>query len=336
MRGDVRLMMVGDVHVSDRPPSTRKSSYRNDILTKLMELKLITNTEHFDAAVFVGDIFHSKKPGNTSHETVRAVAQILEGFSCPVYILPGNHDYAGRNHESLSKHPLGTVSLMPNVTLFGTDKRPTVVVAGKTGWTSLYGVREEDGLEAFTKAPEGGIVVAHSAIFPPGQAPEVWDAWDARQVREQFGFTDIAAGRLPKELPAIVYYGHIHEPHGAYDVDGVEFVNYGAISRGSLHEEGALTRTPGVGIIEIDEDGSYEIRERKLEHVRPADEVFRIEEVTAERAQDAENNAFAEALSAAELDVFSVEKATSAISEHPGVDQSVRDRAIELIEAVTG
>lgn len=328
MKHDVRLMMVGDVHVSDRPPSTRKASYREDILTKLMELKITTNTEHFDGAVFVGDIFHSKKPQNTSHQTVRAVAQILDGFSCPVYILPGNHDYAGQHHESLSRHPLGTVGLMPNVTLFGTDRKRQVVVAGKTGTVRLWGVREEEGLEAFT-VPESevpAVVVAHSAIFPPGQAPEVWDAWDATEVRE---FID------PEGVP-VLWYGHIHEPHGAYDVEGVEFVNFGALSRGSLHEDGARTRKVAFGVLEISQDGSHEITERYLQQMRPADEVFRIEEVTEERAQEAQTNAFAEALSAAELDVFSVEKAVQSLSEHPGVDQAVRDRAVELVHEVTG
>lgn len=43
----------------------------------------------------------------------------------------------------------------------------------------------------------------------------------------------------------VVYYGHIHENHGAYRSAGMWFCNQGAISRGSLHES-TLKRAPGV------------------------------------------------------------------------------------------
>lgn len=319
----VRLLMVGDVHVSDRPPSTRTSTYRVDILRKLIEIGELAVNAH--AVVFVGDIFHSKTPKNTSHQTVRAVAQILQNYPRPVYILPGNHDYAGRHVESLAHHPLGTVGLMPNVTIFGTKSNPGAAPVGAFGYfAQLHGVREEEGLAAFEDADGCNVVVAHSAIFPPGQAPTVWEAWDARAVREV----------LPASV-RVVWYGHIHEPHGNYEVDGVEFANFGAISRGSLHEEGALERRPSVAILTLSPD-AWSIEEWELETARPGPDVFRVEEVFAERTGEAETNAFAEALQAAEVEVFSVERATEAISQHPGVEPAVRVRAVELIEEVAG
>lgn len=319
----VTLLFVGDVHVSDRPPSTRTDTYREDILRKLMEIgELAKGT---NGVVFVGDIFHSKVPRNTSHQTVRAVAQILQGYPEPVYIVPGNHDYAAKNHSSLGRHPLGTVALMPNVTLFGTEDMRFLDL----GDVLLWGVREEEAIAAFDLQGINAkdiIVVAHSAIFPPGQAPIVWEAYDARAIVGQFELT----GR-----PTLVWYGHIHDPHGSYEVNGVEFANFGAISRGSLHEEGALDRTPSIGRVTITE-GAWEIEEIPLQSARPAEEVFRIVEVDAERTGASETNAFVEALSAAEVEVFSVETAISALSQHPGVDQAVRDRAVELVREVSG
>ncbi len=326
------LLFVGDVHVSDKPPSTRTSSYREDILKKLIEIGMMAKGK--DAVVFVGDIFHSKRPRNTSHQTVRAVAQILQSYPAPVYIVPGNHDYAARNLESLSRHPLGTVALMSNVILFGTDEQRRVIVGSTEGRPLvLHGVREEEGMEAFdlTKTLVKGIdviVVAHSAIFPPGQAPAVWEAYDARAIKGQYELTG---------FPALTWYGHIHEPHGVYEVDGdTTFVNMGAISRGSLHEEGALERTPAVGHVSIRADGSWEINQRFLKSARPAEEVFRVEAVTQERSEAADTNAFAEALTSANIEVFSVETAIAALLEHPDVEQAVRDRAIELVREVTG
>jgi DNA repair exonuclease SbcCD nuclease subunit len=322
------LLMVGDVHVSDRPPSTRTADYRNDILRKLIEIGQRAGEEQVEAVVFVGDIFHSKKPSNTSHQTVRAVASILQSYPAPVYILPGNHDYSGRHHQSLSGHPLGTVALMPNVTLFGMDDKRSVTINSGVANVRLYGVREEEPIEAFAievDESEPTVVVAHSAIFPQGEAPEVWQAWDALDVAAQF-----------RERPAHVWYGHIHDPHGTYEVDGVPFSNLGAISRGSLHEKDARTRPVEVGLLSVWSDGDTDVTPIKLLSARPAEQVFRIEEVMAERQRATEENAFVAALSEAEVDVFSVETAVQAISEHPDVEQPVKDRAIELIREVTG
>jgi len=325
-----KLIFVGDVHVSDKAPSTRTDSYRIDILRKLQEIGKLAEDVH--GVVFVGDIFHSKQPRNTSHQTVQAVAKILQSYACPVYIVPGNYDYAAKNHGSLSRHPLGTVALMSNVHLFGTKEQRNITVSvplasGVTPVT-LHGVREEEGMGAFTLRETGydQIVVAHYAIFPPGGAPTVWEATDAREIAGQYSLTG---------APLLTWYGHIHEPHGQYDVDGNEFANFGAISRGSLHETGALDRTPAVGLVEI-EAGNWLVRQVYLETARPAADVFRIAEVEAERSGASETNAFIEALSAAEVTVFSVETAVQALSQHPGATQAVRDRAVELVREVSG
>ena len=337
------LLMVGDVHVSDRPPTTRTDSYREDILLKLFEVGEVAQRERVNGVVFVGDIFHSKKPANTSHQTVRAVCQILQSYPSPVYIVPGNHDYSGANVDTLSKHPLGTVSLMPNVTLFGTKEHRSVMV-GSSPITRLWGVREEEGLEAFevedkTMTPwiehslsMPTIVVAHSAIFPPGRGPTAWEAFDAREIAGQYALTG---------APTLTWYGHIHEPHGTYPVVGgsmgeYEFANFGAISRGSIHEGGAMDRKVAIGHVVIEEGGNYEITELYLDSMRPAEEVFRVMEIRSDEAGEREVNAYVDALSAAEVEGFSVEKAISELSQHPGAPQSVRDRAVELVKEAQG
>ena len=324
------LLMVGDVHVSDRPPTTRTDSYRGDILLKLFEVGEVAQRERVNGVVFVGDIFHSKKPANTSHQTVRAVCQILQSYPSPVYIVPGNHDYSGANVDTLSKHPLGTVSLMPNVTLFGTKEHRSVLVPGGAA-VELWGVREEEGLEGFAdigEHPEQVIVVAHSAIFPPGQGPTAWEAFDAREIAGQYALTG---------APILTWYGHIHEPHGNYLVEPeYEFVNFGALSRGSIHEEGAMDRKVAIGHVVIEEGGNYEITQVYLESMRPAGEVFRVAQVRSDEAGEREINAYVDALSAAEVEGFSVEKAISELSQHPGAPQSVRDRAVELVKEAQG
>ena len=329
------LLFVGDVHVSDRPPSTRRPGYREQILEKLIEIGRLAREHEATAVLFVGDIFHSKKPAATSHQTVRATAHILDTYPCPVFIVPGNHDYAARNPMNLASSPLGTVALMPNVSLIGLPGHRHQLVTPEEPYVVALGVREEEPVEAFGIGSQvhATVVVAHSAIFPPGQTPGVWEAFDAQEIRE---FYD----QVGEDPPDLLWYGHIHEPHGVYEVEGMTFANLGAISRGSLHEEGALERTPAIGKVTItgDKDSGYEvgpIEEIPLRSALPAEEVFRIEEVAQERSEAAEAVAFAEALSEAEVEVFSVEAAIRRLSEDADVEQAVRERAVELIEAVT-
>jgi DNA repair exonuclease SbcCD nuclease subunit len=128
-------------------------------------------------------------------------------------------------------------------------------------------------------------------------------------------------------------YGHIHEPHGVWQHDGVVFCNYGALSRGSLDEYN-LHRQVGVTIWDTDKPP-----ERAFEFVplkaKPAEEVFRLERhaaaVTAQRSLEA----FQAGLSAVELSVLSVESVIAHIREggHPA---EVAALAEELLTAQQG
>ena len=329
-----RFLMVGDVHLSDRAPTTRRDSYTQDILFKLEEVSELADEHEVDGVVFCGDIFHSKVPRNTSHKLVSAVADIWSGQRS-TFVLPGNHDYAGQHIGSLREHPLYVLGELDSVTLFGVPGQRSVEAAGVT----LYGVREEEPLERFVpeqRLEEPLVVVAHSAIFPPGEAPEMWPAWEAQEIVAEW---DSLGDR---GWPAVVWYGHIHHPHGHYRVEAqtgqyMEFVNLGSISRGSLHETD-FDRIPEVGLLEVTE--SVSVTPIPLRSARPASEVFRVAEVELEQRSEASAVEFAAALDEVSLDVFSVEGLVDRLrSGQAGEDvpQQVVDRAVELVlEAAEG
>ena len=335
----IKLMMVGDLHVSDRAPSTRTESYTDDIMAKLNGIADMARVENVDAVVFVGDIFHSKIPKRTSHELVERVMVALEKMR-QVIIVPGNHDYDKANPINIHKGPLGPVSMMSNVTLIGVPGQISIKVKG----LEIAGFREEQDLYQFPAAP---IVVAHAAIFPEGQKPEVWEAWEASEVAE--AYLPLSSGH-----PKLIWYGHIHEPHGVYDVGTVNhdegmaytitFANLGAVSRGSMFEPDH-DRTPQVGVVTWDvevidsrivsDEATFEIEAYNILAARPAEEVFRLTEVTQERQDEADRSEFIDALRLAELAVVSVEAMVAGLRERSDVDGPVRERAVELIEAVT-
>ena len=97
-----------------------------------------------------------------------------------------------------------------------------------------------------------------------------------------------------------------------------------------------MDRKVAIGHVVIEEGGNYEITQVYLESMRPAGEVFRVAQVRSDEAGEREINAYVDALSAAEVEGFSVEKAISELSQHPGAPQSVRDRAVELVKEAQG
>ncbi len=301
---------------------------------KLNEIADIAKRESVDAVVFVGDIFHSKIPKKTSHALVKRVMQVLIKME-RVLICPGNHDYDKANPMNIHKGPLGVISMMQNVELIGLPDKRSAKVAG----VQIAGFREEEELYQFPVAP---IVVAHAAIFPTGQAPEVWEAFDAQEVAESYA-------TLQGGHPKLIWYGHIHEPHGVYQVKvdnrandqgqyEITFANLGAISRGSMFEP-SHDRVPQVGLLTWNRSAAehgIKIEAIDLVSARPAEEVFRITEVSERRQDEADKAGFIDALLVAEVEVMSVEGLIAGLRDRSDVDEPVRERAVELIEEVSG
>lgn len=319
----MKLLFVGDVHLSDRPPSTRTETYASDILTKLVEVGSIAEERGAGAIIYAGDIFHSKVPHRTSHQLVLKAIQVFRAQKLPRFVLPGNHDYAGANVDELRRAPLGVVIEAGALAPVGIPGHRSVRIPPPPSWAHVWGVREEEPIEAFSEVGVNAkwpvdAVVAHSPIFPPGQTPP-FPHMPADQVAAHMG------------VP-LVLYGHIHEPHGVYDANGTRFVNPGSLSRGSLWEEDPW-RVPQVALVDIK---SLEVELIPLTSARPGQEVFRVKEEYAKRDKVIGATVFAEELAAAAIEVFDVERVKAQLRSRDDVSQRVADRAVELVEAVEG
>lgn len=312
----VKIVFVGDVHLADKPPSTRRESYPLDVLTKLAEVGVVAGEVGACAVVYSGDIFHSKVPARTSHALVARAVQVFRAQGLPQLVVPGNHDYAGANPAELERAPLRVVALSEAVTLFGLPEARALSFDGVT----FSGVREEEPIEAF-RLEEGSadVVVAHSPIFPEGEEPP-FPFFPAREV----------AALLPSSV-RLCLYGHIHDPHGVYQESGVTFVNPGSLSRGSLWESNPQ-RIPQVAVVDVK---SLEVEFVPLSSARPWSEVFRVAEEYEKRDRSLAAADFAAELVAAQIDVFDVERVVAQLRAREDVSRRVVDRAVELVEAVS-
>lgn len=265
----MRYLLEGDLHLADKPPSVRTDSYAEDILAKLRWCADYANEHDIDAVIQMGDVFHVKSPSRTSHSLVVRAAEAFQRYEGRIWIVPGNHDLSADRLDSLDSQPLGSLALADRIEI-ATGYEPDLNVTA---------IPYLDDLDEFVMAVQAStdaaitnpplLVVTHQAIFPPGKTPP---------------YKHVTADQIMVESGVPLAYAHIHDPHGAYQVTTASgtswFANFGAISRGSLHEE-TLRRHPQVAVFDSEADGCP-FTPVDVPH-RPADEVFRLDEVRAEK-----------------------------------------------------
>lgn len=288
--------LVNDVHLSDRAPASCTDAYLDDLFDLLDQVA--TMAQGADGSIILaGDVFHHKTPSRTSHATVMRLIDWARLALVPVYAVLGNHDLQHDRVQSIYEtQPLGVVIASGAIDLLD-------------GWPDnddpLYGVPWQmtfdqanvtDALAGFRRVDyhQHTLVVTHAPLYPPGKELkyEFYPAVDwARAMGNQ----------------GSVHYGHVHEPHGIYTVDGVTFSNPGALSRGSLHEHN-LRRTPTVAVWD---SSTGNIRHVPLK-AKPADEVFRLTEAAEARAAGINLNGFLESIQKTTLDITS----TASVMDH--------------------
>jgi len=291
-------LLVNDIHLSDRPPSSCTDTYNDDLFDLLGEVGALAGQRQSRAVILAGDVFHLKTPTRTTHRTVRRFIETLRSWPCPTLIVPGNHDMQHDRLDSLDEtQPLGVVFASGAAHLLH-------------GWSAVdagiipdpvYGVpwlmRFADDLVADAFADwrsrlDGGVpalVVAHAPLYRPG-------------LELPYEFYPAEAWAKAMDGHGTVHYGHVHEAHGEYTVGGVRFSNPGALSRGSLHEHN-LTRQVAIGAWT---PGSPAVEHLVLPH-KPASEVFRLAETAKTAAAQLSLDAFLDSIGQTRIEITSIE-----------------------------
>lgn len=317
----MKILIVGDIHYNDRPPSARTDSYPQDILDKLTFTVEAAHEQEVDAVVWVGDVFHSKAPSKTSHWAVQRIAEIGLAYEKPWLIVPGNHDITHDRLDSLPKQPLGTLYKLGATKLVGQMvDLPLFGVPYLHDWGLLRQLLERRSTGPL--GTPGSLVVAHAPIMPPGVTVP-YEFIDARD------WTEIQGG-------GYCYYGHIHDNHGTYEAHShgselmsVTFCNHGALSRGSLHETD-LARKPA--LTTWDSETGLFLR-TEVPH-KPPEEAYTLEEVHRKEEKKLSLEEFLGSVEATELDQLSVEAAIEQIRSM-NLDPTIRELAVELLEHVS-
>jgi DNA repair exonuclease SbcCD nuclease subunit len=303
----VRYVLVNDVHLSDRAPASCTDDYLDDLFDLLNQAAGIAIANNA-AIILAGDVFHHKAPSRTSHATVMRLIDWALQSRCDVWAVPGNHDLQHDRLASLDEtQPLGVVfasgairqldGWMDGHPVYGVPWQMTFDDANVSDALAWY-------RDCFPRV-KPALVVTHAPLYPPGR-------------ELQFEFYPVSKWAEAMRGHGTVHYGHVHEPHGLYEVDGVTFSNPGALSRGSLHEHN-LTRVPSVAIWDS-ETGRIEHR---ILDAKPAEEVFRLQQAAETKTAGINLTRFLDSVRSTRLDVTSTASVMSHVRESHADDPAL-------------
>lgn len=291
----MKLLLIGDIHLSDRAPSACTDDYLNDLITILEHTVSLESSLNVDGVVWSGDVFHVKQANRNSHSLVQRAIDIVQAYK-NLWIVPGNHDLAYDRFDSIESQPLGVLFKAGAKLLNGWAdpdgmQLPLYGVPWQQEWTDEA---LTEALTAWNGLPLGqqekrkdALVVAHAPLYRPGTEPS-WENYPTE------GWAEIQG-------VGACFYGHVHERHGIYPVGNVTFCNHGAITRGSLHES-ELSRAVVVTTWSA-EEGFTEV---PIPH-KPASEVFRLMQHHERQDAKLELESFLERAGQATLEVASIE-----------------------------
>ncbi|WNN95179.1 MRE11 double-strand break endo/exonuclease [Microbacterium phage Magritte] len=340
-----QILCVGDIHAMDKAPVNAAESYMDDIEEMLRWTIRLAAEEQYDAIVWAGDIFHHKAPSRTSHALVLrmiGIVQYAAELGVELLAVTGNHDISNDVLTSIQeKQPLGVlykaglkelVGWHPRLPLFGVPWRQDWTTSEDSAWKAFEDWREPDINVRSRMRPKARLAVTHAPIYPPKEAENI--QWDLVPTRGKKGISYAMNGE------GFLYYGHIHEDHGVFEVEGVTYANMGAISRGSLHEYN-VTREIKVALWDDhEEDGAPgaptpqpTFTEIVVPH-KPASEVFKIAEAEEKKAERLSLDEFLSEIGSTTLDISSTGSAIEHIRTRKDLPPRVKQTAIEILEEV--
>ena len=207
-----KIYFVGDVHLQEQSPISRKDSYPTSILNKLSEIGNLVKENNIEAVIFSGDIF------STSAITLKYFKRCVKAFRdipCPCYSIIGNHDIPRNNLDLMEDSPLDLLFSVGVLKHLDTLEFNDVVIKGIDYTKDLVDSTKvlaemNKGLDKYT------ILVAHKYFNTP-----------------LFGADNITPDELASLKYNMVFLGHAHDEYEDLDIQGTKLYRIGSLSRGT-------------------------------------------------------------------------------------------------------
>ena len=284
----IKFITFTDVHISDINPSARLGNYKRDILDKLRQIGAAGKKLGVDFYLFGGDLFHIKAPIKNTHNLVVQLTDTFKNYGAPIYSTEGNHDLRG-SYENINEQPIqvlyssGTLKQLREEQL---DINGIKIVLRSTPFNEKKDV-ELPPLNREGRGCDASVCILHLYATPDG---------GMLYKNRLYSYDELAVTG-----DDIYFLGHYHIDQGINVLNKgfpQYFINVGAVSRGTTSEDN-IKRDPKIGYVEIEKDdsGKISIKAQAIKlKVKPASEVFDLDEKEAEKVKIEATAEFAEKL----------------------------------------
>lgn len=301
----MKLLLVGDFHLADSAPASRKDDYRAAGLRKLDQIVELANSSAVDVVLFLGDIFHRKRPNSVSHYLVNEINVRLGRLFSDPYLLVGNHDATAE--KALQFFPVSNLNLHRML-------EPVVL----DGWKFLpYHAllpldTPIDRLRAMLgdHDPRKSIVLCHIDLLVD---------------LNYYAFGEVSIQDAIAINPAFLFFGHIHKRYGPVMHDNTTVFNPGPVMRTSLDE--SANDAIAVALIDLDQ-ASFKLHRLAVE---PVEAVFKLELAATQKRRRIERSEMVDRLSQMEFPAVSIDNVAIALATTK-MSEPARRKAMSLLE----
>lgn len=102
----MKILEIQDTHLKSQNPQRRIDKYSEAVLEKIKYLSAYAKEHEVDYIIHGGDVFDNY---NISNILLDKLADIVEEYKIPWYIVPGNHDIIGQNWENSNSTSLAHI-----------------------------------------------------------------------------------------------------------------------------------------------------------------------------------------------------------------------------------
>lgn len=192
-----KILLVGDIHVADKPPAMCTDSYTDDIIDMLRWVADCAVQVGADAVVWAGDIFHHKAPMKNSHALVLKMIRVVQYYielGLDLEIVPGNHDLCvSVDTEALTDQGWRTVDDLDGTEKFATLNRQTGALEFQTP-TKIHRLRYTG---------QGHHFASRSVDLVTTPNHGWWGSWRPGEALRRKTSLELAEGALGWRTPAV-------------------------------------------------------------------------------------------------------------------------------------
>lgn len=263
----MKILHITDSHGTVKSPESRTDLFYLTFLRKLAEITYVIKLHKIDMVIHTGDLFHTSR---VSNKFMGQVAEIIQGWGVPLYVVPGNHDIDGYTINTIDQTSLGLLAKTGVLTLLTRDnpitveaeqdgQHFTVAISGQEYYADIDTGNTED-FEMQQDEADINILAIHGYIADTPQHPNIRCTY-------------------PKDIITdadIILSGHYHRSF-AMDVGDVAYYNPGSMLRVEMTDYNK-NHMPQYGILEIELDSKgyvvYDYKFHQFRIAKPSSAIF--------------------------------------------------------------